>query len=189
MHEEAIDVATIAGLYAGLEQEAQATLARNGIGADRIRLLREADIRYAGQSMEVRVQAPGGPIDQAFVGATIEAFHAAHLRTFGYNYAGQQRVEIVNLCVSGFGLIERPGVPKLDATAGPAPAPRAIRPVYFAGAFRDTPVFDRVALGPGYRLDGPAIVEEFGSTSVVLPGQFLIVDPHGILIIRREPNR
>jgi N-methylhydantoinase A len=189
MHEEAIELATIAGLYAALEQEAQATLARNGIGADRIRLLREADIRYAGQSMEVRVQAPGGPIDQAFVGATIEAFHAAHLRTFGYNYAAEQGIEIVNLCVSGFGLIERPDVPKLDATAGPAPAPRATRPVYFAGIFRDTPVFDRAALGPGHRLDGPAIVEEFGSTSVVFPGQFLIVDPHGILIIRREPTR
>jgi N-methylhydantoinase A len=189
MHEDAIELATIAGLYAALEQEAQATLARNGIGADRIRLLREADIRYAGQSMEVRVQAPGGPIDQAFVGATIEAFHAAHLRTFGYNYAGRQRVEIVNLCVSGFGLIERPDVPKLGATPGRAPAPRATRPVYFAGIFHDTPVFDRAALGPGHRLDGPAIVEEFGSTSVVFPGQFLIVDPHGILIIRREPNR
>jgi N-methylhydantoinase A len=189
MHEEAIELATIADLYAGLEQEAQATLVRNGIGADHIRILREADIRYAGQSMEVRIQAPGGAIDQAFVGATIEAFHAAHLRTFGYNYARQQRVEIVNLCVSGFGLIERPDVPKLDATAAPAPAPRAARPVYFAGVFRDTPVFDRAALGPGHRLDGPAIVEEFGSTSVVFPGQFLIVDPHGILIIRREPNR
>ena len=47
----------------------------------------------------------------------IEAFHAAHLRTFGYNYAGQQKVELVNFCVSGFGLIERPQLPKLAARA------------------------------------------------------------------------
>src|SRR5262249_34443811 len=101
MHEDAIDLATLASLYAGLEHDAQETLRRNGIDDARIRLLREADIRYAGQSMEVRVQAPGGALDATFLAGAIEAFHAAHARTFGYNYAGQQKVEIVNLCVSG----------------------------------------------------------------------------------------
>ncbi len=59
-----------------------------------------------------------------------------------------------------------------------------MRPVYFDGAFRDTPVYDRATLPPGLRLDGPAVVEEFGSTTVVFPGQHLDVDPHGILIVR-----
>jgi len=186
MHEDAIDLAAVAACYGKLEQEARDTLERNGIAAERIRLLREADIRYAGQSMEVRVQAPGGAIGAAFVAATIEAFHAAHLRTFGYNYAGLQEVEIVNLCVSGFGLIERPAVPKLERVAGATAVRRATRPVYFAAAFRQTPVYDRAALGPGVRIDGPAIVEEFGSTTVVFPRQFLTVDPHGILVIRRS---
>ena len=58
------------------------------------------------------------------------------------------------------------------------------RPVYFDGQFRDTPVFSRGSLPAGFKLSGPAIVEEFGSTSVVFPGQELTVDPHGILIIR-----
>ena len=49
--------------------------------------------------MEVRVQAPGGFIDHAFLSETIGAFHDAHLRNFGYNYAGQQQIEIVNVCV------------------------------------------------------------------------------------------
>ena len=59
-----------------------------------------------------------------------------------------------------------------------------MRPVYFDGALRDTPVYDRALLPPGFRLDGPAVVEEFGSTTVVFPGQQLEVDPHGILIVR-----
>ncbi|MGA2125665.1 MAG: hydantoinase/oxoprolinase family protein [Xanthobacteraceae bacterium] len=186
MHEDAIDLAAVATRYGELEQEARGTLERNGIAAEHIRLLREADIRYAGQSMEVRVQAPGGAIGAAFVAATIEAFHAAHLRTFGYNYAGRQKVEIVNLCVSGFGLIERPAVPELERVIGALPVPRATRPVYFAAAFHQTPVYDRAALGPDMRIDGPAIVEEFGSTTVVFPRQFLTVDAHGILVIRRS---
>jgi len=184
MHEDAIDLETVVSLYASLEKEAVETLERDGIDPERIRVVREADIRYAGQSMEVRVAAPTGAIDGTFLSGLIGAFHAAHLRTFGYNYAGQQKVELVNFCVSGFGLIERPAMPKLAPPDGAAPTPKSVAPVYFNDAFRDTPAFDRATLPPGFQLDGPAIVEEFGSTTVVFPGQTLDVDPHGILVIR-----
>src|SRR5260370_31711297 len=135
--------------------------------------------------MEVRVDAPGGAIDAAFFDRLAAAFHAAHRRTFGYDYAGQQKVEYVNFCVSGFGLIERPRLPKLAADCG-APPPCGQRTVYFDGAFRDTPIYQRGALGPGARIAGPAIVEEFGSTTVLFPGQHLDVDAHGIMIIRSK---
>ena len=113
MHEDAIDLAAIAALYAGAgagrgRYAASATASiRRASG-----IVREADIRYAGQSMEVRVPAPAGAVDASFLSGLIDAFHAAHLRTFGYNYAGQQKVELVNFCVSGFGLIERPQLPQ-----------------------------------------------------------------------------
>ena len=183
MHEDAIDLADVGARYAALEHEATATLQRDGIEASRIRLVREADIRYAGQSMEVRVTAPGGAVDKAFLSGLIGAFNAAHLKTFGYNYAGRQKIELVNLCVSGFGVIERPGMPKLAERAG-KPAPKSSRAVYFGTRFVDTPVYDRTLLPPGGRVDGPAVVEEFGSTTVVFPSQYVEVDPHGILVIR-----
>jgi N-methylhydantoinase A len=183
MHEEAIDLADVAARYASLERDAIETLERDGIEASRIRLVREADIRYAGQSMEVRVAAPGGAVDTAFLSGLIGAFNAAHRRTFGYDYAGQQKIELVNLCVSGFGLIERPQMPRLAGGAG-KPTPKASRSVYFGAEFRDTFVFDRTSLPPGSRINGPAVIEEFGSTTVVFPGQFVEVDPHGILVIR-----
>jgi N-methylhydantoinase A len=181
MPEEAIDLSAIAAHYATLEKDAAATLKKDGIVPERIALVREADVRYAGQSMEVRVPAPSGGVDARFLAALIEAFHAAHLKTFGYNYAGQQKVELVNFCVSGFGMIDRPSIPVLKETGAP-PKPGS-RPVYFDGKFCDTPVFERASLGAGFTLDGPAVVEEFGSTTVVFPGQHLRVDPHGILII------
>jgi N-methylhydantoinase A len=183
--EDAADPPAVASLYARLEQEATDTLRRDGIDAARIRVQRQADVRYAGQSMEVRVDAPGGAIDASFLERLAAAFHAAHRQTFGYDYAGQQKVEFVNFCVSGFGLIERPQLPKLDAKAG-APVASSRRPVYFDGTFRDTPIYQRSALAPPARVAGPAIVEEFGSTTAVLPGQYLVVDPHGVLIIRSE---
>ena len=66
---------------------------------------------------------------------------------------------------------------------------RSVRPVYFDGTYRGTPIYDRTTLLPGFRLDGPAIVEEFGSTTVVFPGQDLEVDPHGVLIVRSNRHR
>jgi N-methylhydantoinase A len=191
-HEDAVDTGTIAEIYQSLESDAVERLEEDGIERSRIRLAREADVRYAGQSMEVRVSAPAGPVDAAFIAATIGAFHAAHLKAFGYNYAGRQKVEIVNFCVSGFGMIDRPTIPKLAAAE--AAKPRGMRPVYFGGAFCQTPIFDRSTLPAGFRLEGPAVIEEFGSTTVVFPGQRLAVDQHGILIVRRagaanETNR
>jgi N-methylhydantoinase A len=183
MHEDAIDLEDVASRYAALEREATATMMRDGIETSRIRLVREADIRYAGQSMEVRVTAPGGAVDTTFLAGLIGAFNAAHLRTFGYNYAGQQKIELVNLCVSGFGVIERPQMPKLTSREG-KPMAGSRRAVFFGGAFQDAAVYDRALLPSGGRLNGPAIVEEFGSTTVVFPGQSLEVDPHGILVIR-----
>jgi N-methylhydantoinase A len=181
MHEDAIDLPAIAAIFASLESEATASLEKDGIAPARIALVREADVRYAGQSMEVRVPAPSGNIDAAFISELIDAFHAAHRKTFGYNYSGQQKVELVNFCVSGFGMIDRPRIPQIKTTGTPQ---QTSRPVYFDGKFCDTPVLARPSLPAGFKLEGPAIVEEFGSTTVVFPGQHLTVDPHGILIIK-----
>ena len=183
-HEDSFDVANVAEIYAGLERDAVATLEQDGIARAGVRLAREADVRYAGQSMEVRVPAPAGQVDAAFIAGTIDAFHSAHLKAFGYNYAGRQKVEVVNFCVSGFGMIDRPAIAKLGVASDVKPQCR-VRPVYFGGAFSDTPIYDRVTLPAGFRLDGPAVVEEFGSTTVVFPGQWLEVDERGILIVRR----
>jgi N-methylhydantoinase A len=182
MHEDAIDNVALASIYAGLERETATTLEKDGIPAEKIVLVREADLRYAGQSMEVRVPAPAGDIGAPFISGLTAAFHAAHKKTFGYNYAGQQKVELVNFCVSAIGMIDRPRIPEIRKTG--APPNRASRPVYFDGGFRDTPVLTRDTLGAGFQLEGPAVIEEFGSTSVVFPGQNLTVDAHGILIIK-----
>ncbi|MEO7403168.1 MAG: hydantoinase/oxoprolinase family protein [Burkholderiales bacterium] len=196
MHEDAIAAKDVATVYARLERDAMTTLQRDGIEASRCRTVREADIRYVGQSMEVRVPAPAGAIDHAFVKKLVQAFHAAHKKSYGYDYSGEstaggpgsarQKIEIVNLCVSGFGMIERPQLPKLDAKPGVSATRKTMRPVYFDGKWIDTPIYDRVVLPAGHRLDGPCIVEEFGSTTTVWPGQWLEVDPHGIILVREK---
>jgi N-methylhydantoinase A len=196
MHEDAIQPKAIAEVFARLERDALAALQRDGIETSRCRSVREVDIRYVGQSMEVRVPAPSGAIDGAFVTKLIAAFHAAHRKSYGYDYSGEsrsggpgsvrQKIEIVNLCVSGFGTIERPQLPKLESKTGVSAARKAMRNVYLDGKWIETPIYDRVVLPAGHRLDGPCIIEEFGSTTTVWPGQWLEVDPHGIMLVREK---
>ena len=76
------------------------------------------------------------------------------------------------------------------ATAPAAAASRpgtqpATRPVYFSASFgwRDTPVYARDSLAAGARIDGPALIEEYASTTVMLPGDRMTVDTHGNLVI------
>jgi N-methylhydantoinase A len=185
-HEDSADLSTLSNIYSRLEQEALETLERDGIERSRVRLAREADLRYVGQSMEVRVAAPSGPIEQGFLNELTANFHAAHRRAFGYDYAGRQKVELVNFRVSGFGLIEHARLPKLQSAPTVIPAKKATRRVYFDGAWVETAVYERATLPPGCRIEGPAVIEEFGSTIVVFPGQFTEVDPHGILVVREK---
>ena len=131
MHEDAIDLAAVADIYAGLEADAAATLERDGIEPSRIRRVREADVRYAGQSMEVRVPAPSGAVGPAFINGLDRCVPRRpsqdlrlQLRRSAEGGAGQFRV-------SGFGMIDRPSIPKLDI--GPAAAPKSGQP---AGVFR-----------------------------------------------------
>ena len=185
-HEDALRAEALAEIYARLERETLEPLTRDGLDPARCRAVREADLRYLGQSMEVRVAAPAGPIDAEFLRRLIANFHAAHRKAFGYDYEGRQKVELVNVCVSGFGTIERPALPQLSSASGAAPARKGARPVFYDGAWVNAPLYDRGVLRAGHRLDGPAVIEEFGSTTVVWPGQWLEVDAHGIMLVREK---
>jgi N-methylhydantoinase A len=72
----------------------------------------------------------------------------------------------------------------MAAGSGPV-APIGRRPVWFAGAWHDTPIVDRAALGAGDVVRGPAVIEEYGSTLPVPPGVQVEVDRLGSLVLRR----
>jgi N-methylhydantoinase A len=83
--------------------------------------------------------------------------------------------------------MRRPPVSRIERLAGDASrAVTGSRPVYFDGSFVDTAIYDRAQLGAGDTIDGPAIVEEFGSTTIVLPSLTARLDDFGNLILARR---
>jgi N-methylhydantoinase A/oxoprolinase/acetone carboxylase beta subunit len=89
--------------------------------------------------------------------------------------------------VTAIGTIAKPRLREIAANgAEPAAALKSMRPVYFAesGGFVDANIFDRYELTAGMVIAGPAIVEEFDTTTVLHPGHIATVDSHGNLLIR-----
>ncbi len=182
-----LDVATLAGNYDELQEQAAASLDKEGFDRAQHRYVRTADLRYAGQAFEVRVPAPDGPVDESFAEQVAKVFHEAHEQLYGYAFRDDPRqpVEWVNLRVSGVGPIERPRSREIDAREGDEQRARTgTRPVFFDD-WVDTPVYWRPDLGPDDVLDGPAVVEEFGSTVPVHPGFRATVDRYGNLVVRK----
>jgi N-methylhydantoinase A len=189
--DDALDVERLRARFARLEDEASAALHSEGFSSDETRLVRWADLRYFGQAWEVRVEVPAGPLDRAAADLAVARFHAAHQQTYGYSYVHDpaQRIEWVNARVSGIGALRRPVIqPRARQLGGGAErACAGTRPVYFENAFQDTPIYARSRLQSGDCIEGPAIVEEFGSTTVVFPRQRVRTDDFGNLILELSP--
>ncbi|SEG31734.1 N-methylhydantoinase A [Nonomuraea solani] len=169
-------------IFHDLEHQAGEALRREGF--DDPVYLRSADLRYYGQAYEVRVTAPAGEIDEDWQADVVGRFHDAHEKLYGYAYRDDPRhgVEWVNLRVSGIGPINRPSLRRLDKAGEGA---TSVRPVHFDET-RDTPIHQRAALGPGAKIEGPAVIEEYGSTIPIHPGFTATVDEYGNVEVRRD---
>ena len=155
--------------FAILERVSRAELQHEGFPAEVARAERRLDLRYAGQSYELSV-----PLRRDFR----ELFHQQHEKAYGYAHPGRP-LEIVNLRLR---LTIRTPKPQLRArTMGnpdPARARVKTKPVWFAGRFRPTHLYERERLEAGARFAGPAVVVEYSSTTVVPPDFECYVDEY-----------
>jgi N-methylhydantoinase A len=100
--------------------------------------------------------------------------------------APAERAEIVSLRTTVTGLIKKPPQEKIrrGSAAPPKPAFSGKRPVSFGGRFHSAPTYRRAELLAGNRINGPALIEEHASTTVLMPGDRMTVDAYGNLVIK-----
>jgi N-methylhydantoinase A len=173
---DATTAAELDAIFAGMETQALDELLREQFPRERLVTRRHAGMRYRGQSYEVAVPVPSlsGPDDLADLA---RRFHDAHQRRYGH-MAQAEAVEIVNFQVTAVGLIPKPEMRSFAKTDGQA-TPRATRQAYFSATeARDVPVLARDSLQPGMQIEGPTIIEEKTSTTVIYPGQRAHVDSY-----------
>ena len=157
--------------------EGRATLEREGVEIEGITLLHSADMQFQGQSHILTV-----PIAEASVTRDqLQAdFEAAYWTRFEVELP-EIRAVLVNLNTAVIG--RRRGVDLQTLAPLETNAPATRRRVWFAGGWQETPIYRRGQLPPGSRIDGPAIVEQLDTTTVVEPGDRVEADALGNLIL------
>ena len=174
----------INAIFGELRRRAMQDIAEEGLDLARLRLKQQIDLRYLHQGYHLTVDCPDGEVTQAHKQPIKSAFDEAHRRSYGAS-APEEDAELVTLRL----LAEVP-VPhlRLPRIGRGADARIGERPLYdlARAEFAHAQVYDRARLGAGDRIAGPAIVEQYDSTTVVLAGQTLSVDDFGNLIIAEE---
>jgi 5-oxoprolinase (ATP-hydrolysing) len=180
----ALDPERLAQTYAELEAQATRQLATDDYTGERALVTRFADCRYAGQGYEVRFEAPPGAIDDDWIARARDGFHLAHEREYGHRFDAE--IDIVNVRVVGVGLVPPLDWPEIDAADGP-PTATFEREVVFEIDGRPqpvvTPFYDRTALHAGQPISGPAIIEQYDSTTVIPPGLSAQIDRSGNIVV------
>jgi N-methylhydantoinase A len=178
----------IVDAFEALAAEGRRALEKSRVKTGRVVIGHAVDMRYVGQEHPVTVELPARVLARRDRDAVKALFDAEHLRRYG-THATSERAEIVSLRVSVSGLMKKPALERV-ARGGTA-RPRARRKVYFAEAGKAvaTPVYIRDGLRAGNRMNGPALIEEEASTTVLLPGDRLRVDEFGNLDIEVARRR
>ena len=171
--------------FKNLEAEGRRALESSGIPTDRIVFERAADMRYVGQEHAVAVRMPANVGDESARAEIKRLFDQAHDLRYSHS-APEESADIVSLRVSAIGRLGKPQFPKIpqgDAIP-PAAARRGTRSVIFEGSGAlEATVFDRTKLLQGNVIDGPAIIEEVASTTVVELGDTVMVNAFGHLVM------
>jgi len=182
-----LDAGSLQAAFEELEQQARAQLAEDGVAAEQILVQRVADCRYLGQGYELRVDVDSGSIDDAWIEKVRRDFHDIHEREYSRRFEDSD-IEIPNVRVRGIGLMPPLKVPEVEhGDESPDDALRYERDAWFrvGGSLEQVPTrfYDRTALKAGNRLDGPAIVNQYDSTTVIPPGLSAHVDRFGNIVI------
>jgi N-methylhydantoinase A len=176
----------VADILDTLGGHAKDWLAGEGIAEDAQRIAYTADMRYHRQGYEIPVALEPSEVRSGGLGDLEERFNALHEQLYGFRMPGTAS-EIVNLRAVGYGAVPKPELPSGDL--GSPDASAAVvdeHEVVFDGERVPTKIYDRSKLEPGALLSGPAIVTEFDSTTVVLPGYRAEVDANFNILITPE---
>jgi N-methylhydantoinase A len=183
-----VDWDEIEALYAEMEQALNRDLEAAGVSHDRIKYRRRADMRYVGQGFEVSTEIPA----RLSLGCTadiVEHFQSAYHQQFGHR-RDDQPIEVLNWRLEGFARVLLPGqVSAPSKVMSQKPSRR--RQVFFPeiNGFVDTPIFDLAQINSGVMRDGPALVEQAGSTIVIGPTDRFSMDQLGSIRVTSVRDR
>ncbi|ORE91844.1 hydantoinase/oxoprolinase family protein [Aurantimonas sp. 22II-16-19i] len=175
------DPEVIEAQFARIEKEALDRLTHEGVKPEDIVFQRSIDMMYRGQWRSLAVTAPS-PIRS--IEALVEDFHREHHREYNFR-RDDTPVSLFRVNLKAIGVVPKADL-KVHEPTGETPGPASRRTVWFDEKPHDTPIYDRAELPAGFTIEGPAIVEQVDSTTVVPPWARAEVDKYLNIIIRAK---
>jgi 5-oxoprolinase (ATP-hydrolysing) len=163
-----------------LEKKALDWLAVEGIPEDQRAVRFTVDVRYHKQALEVPIEVDLDDLSRNGFASIAERFADLHERQYAFRL--DVVTEFVNLRAVALSTIESKP-PRVAVSAGERGPESSTRRIFHRGSWLDASLRERRGLQPGDRVEGPAIITQVDSTTVVLPGHVAEVDPHHNLLI------
>jgi len=180
-----IQLNEVEAIFNELQTKGMETLESQKVPPNNIVFFRQLDMRYFGQGYELTVPVPATLNDEAF-SRVEESFHNKHEAIYGYSIKGEN-IELVNARVTAIGVLTKPKLAeqKLFYEKPFKEALLTMRDVFFEkyNDYVKCPVYLREKLHFGNQISGPAIIEQYDSTTVIYPGWEARVDKFGNLLI------
>jgi N-methylhydantoinase A len=172
-------------VFEELERTMLYMLRKEGFSDDKVILMREIDMRYAGQWRSLTLSA-SRPLEGSISDMRAK-FHLEHEREFNYRDESQE-IEVYAVRVIGAGILEKPMLPQLKLSQSERAQPRNRRKVFLGENWIEFDIYERDSLGKGAELQGPAVVEQMDSTTLLLPSDEAVIDNYGNLIIKKHSS-
>ena len=175
-----IDLDALNERFGALQKTVAETLAAQGVEHQEVTYTYGADVRYQGQIHELTVPFASHPVTEEALKAAFTEFEKMYVDIYTIRLE-DHTPEMTSLRVTGTG-----SVPQYELGAfetGGEPTVLSTRQVLDAGEWRDVKVFDRYSIAAGSTIEGPAILEEPGSTIWVATGMSAEIDTFGNVVI------
>ncbi len=171
--------------FVELESQARKLLAEENVPPEHTILERAVDLRYVGQSYELTIPVKQtGHLRVEDVDQVIADFHSWHQRVYAYGDPTEP-VEFISVRLAAIGKVPEVELRIGDGGASKDLQPKAERQVYFpATGFVRTKIYERA--GQGQHFEGPALIEETTSTTVIPPGWRGTVDAVGNIVMKKD---
>lgn len=167
--------------YQDIIKEATDTLSSEGMNHADIVISKSLDMRYAGQEHTVEVSVPFDTLNEENINEIIQNFHDSHERLYTYTLP-ENGTEIVNIKTKVLGKLEKPKIAEEEISNGEKKIGK--RSVYFENkGWLEVDVYAKEYLNPKDTIQGPAIVEEKTSSTIINEGDTLTKDKYGNMII------
>ena len=174
--------------FAALRERAVQDVEEENFDLSEVQFRHQVDMRYLHQGYELPIDCPETGMTAADKDSLKAQFDARHKTVYGMS-AEDEDAEIVTFRLLAEITVPRLSIPKLESGDGDIDRARTeTRPLYDLGAsaFHQASVYDRAKLLAGDSIDGPAVIEQFDSTTVITAAQNATVDPYGNIIIEKR---